>query len=437
MTDFESRFAFDSLTASVTHGDLGFGAGNLFFAEARAAVISLDGLIAGGTLMGAELADAMALRDQTDAYITAFEARVAGGRLIPTAPSAAGIQMSDRFASFVASFEALGLELPALALPMAATAADLPRWFENEPVAGMLPRGLRRGLTFGEAEFSVRLGVIDQITRRSTHGAPEGEPPPEDPAPDTPAAGAPPDSGLVAGEAVTEAVTAGATVGDGRRGIRLRTTVGVLFRLPTASASGLPYEEPTDFVGIPIGDGQRDVELSVFQDVALGEWLLFRAAARYGIQLADDVVLRVHPPDRPYAFSSTSAVVHRDLGDYFQLLLRPAISLNSAISVGLEYDYWRLSEGVYSIADPPPDFPVPDATPLALETAQSRHMVGVGITYDMSSARTREDLTVDRSPVRSPWLFNISLRRSVAGSGGQTPAAFRYAASFRLPIRVF
>jgi hypothetical protein len=207
MTDFESRFAFDSLTASVTHGDLGFGAGNLFFAEARAAVISLDGLIAGGTLMGAELADAMALRDQTDAYITAFEARVAGGRLIPTAPSAAGIQMSDRFASFVASFEALGLELPALALPRAATAADLPRWFENEPVAGMLPGGLRRGLTFGEAEFSVRLGVIDQITRRSTHGAPEGEPPPEDPAPDTPAAGAPPDSGLVAGEAVTEAVT--------------------------------------------------------------------------------------------------------------------------------------------------------------------------------------------------------------------------------------
>ena len=435
MTDFESRFAFDSLGASVTHGDLGFGAGNLFFSEARAAVISLDGLIAGGTLMGAELANAMALRDQTDAYITAFESRVAGGGLIPTAPSTAGVQMSDRFASFVVSFEALGLALPALALPMAATAADLPRWFQNEPVAGMLPRGLRRGLTLGEAELSVRFGVIDQITRRSAGGAPPVEPRTGDPAPDPPAAGAPPDS--VTGEAVTEAGTEPGTVDDGRRGIRLRTTVGVLLRLPAASASGLPNEEPTDFVGIPIGDGQRDVELSVFQDVAFGEWLLLRAAARYGIQMADDVILRVHPPDRPYAFASTMAVVHRDLGDYFQLLLRPAISLNSAISVGLEYDYWRLSEGVYSIADPLPDSPAPDATPLSVETSQSRHMVGVGITYDMSNARTREDLAADRTPVRSPWLFNLSIRRSVAGSGGQTPAAFMYAASFRFPIRVF
>jgi hypothetical protein len=64
-------------------------------------------------------------------------------------------------------------------------------------------------------------------------------------------------------------------------------------------------------------------------------------------------------------------------------------------------------------------------------------MVGIGITYDLSEARSRADVLVDRSPVRSPWQFTISLRRAVAGSGGQTPAPLRYAATFRIPIGIF
>ena len=103
--------------------------------------------------------------------------------------------------------------------------------------------------------------------------------------------------------------------------------------------------------------------------------------------------------------------------------------------VGLSYQFWHLGDASFSIAEPLPG--VPDASPLEVETGQTRHMVGLEITYDLSQSRSREYIIQDRSPKRNPWQFTIGVRRSMAGAGGQTPAAFRYAAAFRIPIRIF
>lgn len=422
LTDVETSFRYDSAGASVTFGPASF-AGSTFLPDARAAVTELESLIDGGTLMGPELEQATALRDATNAFLDALAARISGGGLIPTAPSGAGMQMLARFGEFAAGFESFGLALPELGLPETGSILDLPLLFEEPPVAGTIPGRSRQGLLLGEYEISARISILDGITRRESPSDSAGVRPPPD---DSAAA----DSAVVLDSAGVARGAAGRP-----RLLRLRTTVGALVRIPSGSPGIPPFNNPTDFVDLPIGDGQMDVELSLFQDIALARWLEVRSVATYGIQLADELRLRVHPPDRPYAFASTQTVVRRDLGDYLSLLVRPSVRLGSAVWIGVEYDYWKLEDASYALIEPLPD--VPDASPLAVESGGSRHSFGLGFAFDMSEARSREQMAAGTTPVRAPWRFQASIRRSVSGSGGQIPALFRFAAYFRVPIRVF
>ena len=428
LTDTEVAFAFDSASATVTSGAVAF-AGSTFLEDMQGALTQLGALIADGSLMGPELDQAMALLADGGAFLTALEMRVTQGDFIPTGPSVAGMQMIGRVDGFVTTFGSFGITLPPLTLPATGSAVTLPGLFENAPVSGTFPRSSRQGLLLGEAEVSLRVGVIDQITRRAAG-----------------AAGAAPAAGDSARAAAADSVRPGAVDptapgpsdpggDDDEGGVRLRTTVGALLRIPTGTAGFPPFGDMADFLDVPIGDAQMDIELSLYQDVQIAGWLLVRSVAKYGIQMADDLPVRVHPPDRPYSFESTGAVVRRDLGDYLEVTVRPALRLNSTVRVGLEYDFWRLEAARYSLSDPSPE--VPAARPLELETAQTRHMLGLGFAYDLSEAQSRDELIAGVAPVRAPWRFEISLRRSIMGSGGRTPAAFGFLASFRVPIEAF
>ncbi|MDX1393608.1 MAG: hypothetical protein R3195_04425 [Gemmatimonadota bacterium] len=429
-TDLEPAFVFDSTTATVMGALTTFPPSDSYFEDARAAIDQLDALIAGGTLMGQELADAIALRDGTDAFVTALQLRAGGERLVPTGASTAGTQMRARYDGFTAEFDSLGLVLPALTLRDMASAADLQRFLEDAPVSGMVPSRASTGLALAEFEVSARIGIIDQITPR--YG----------PTPETP----PPARDSLAADSLRtpgDSLTVEPPVARRRPAIRLRTTAGGLMRIPRFVNGALPMHDPTRFMNLPVSDGQTDVEISLYQDVALGDWFMLRAVGRYGIQMADQLVMRIHDPERPYAYAETESALDRDLGDYAEITLRPSIRFNSAIWIGLEYDFWRIGNTKYTaIPEPPgesgeqPPEP-PDASPLELETGGSRHMLGFGIIYDLSEARSRADVLEDRSPVRSPWQFSIGIRWSLAGSGGQTPAPLRYQATFRIPIGVF
>ena len=414
LTQVEPSFVFDSVAATVAFADLALPAGSAFFNEARGALTSLQELIDGGTLMGSELAEAIALREGADAFLTALEGRAMDGSLIPTASSAAGTQMDGRFSDFVSGFDAFGVALPALPLPATATAADLRRLFEEPPLMAFPPGPIENALDLGEVEISARFALLDQITRRPREPAE-----PDSVGDPAPAPGP--------GDAAPEE--------DDRSTVRLRTSVGATLRVPIRPASFPPFQNAAHFLDVPIGDGQTDIELALYQDVAVGSWLVLRTSARYGIQRPDEVILRVAPPDRPYAFASLQTVVNRDLGDYLALLIRPGLRLNETITLGLEYDYFRLGDASYTLDEPLPD--VPDASPLELESSQTRHRIGIGLTYDLSDARDRDALVSGARPVGPPWRFGISIRRAVSGSGGRTPASFRYGAEFRVPIAIF
>ncbi len=404
LTDMTVGFAFDS-TATVTGNGAAFEAGAPFVLDARSALDDLGSLIGGGSLTGTALEEAIALRNATRDFVTTLGRRAAAGALIPTASSAAGTQMAQRFADYAAAFDALGLTLPELSLPEFATEDDFNTHFLSQGFADRLPRDSRNELDLGEVEVFLRVNLIDGITRRTPIPGPAGD------------AGAGSEPGA-----------------DSERGIRLRTSVGALARLPIRNRNLTIFGDPTNSADIPIGDGQTDIELALYQDIAFGSTFMIRASARYGMQRPDEAAFRFTPPDRPYGQEDLVALMRRDLGDYIAVLVRPSLRFNAALSVGIEYDYFRLPAPTYQFVGMVEGL---DPNTLAAEGAQTRHRLGVGLLIDLAEAGSVEELIAGAKPVRGAWQFGISLRRAISGSGGRTPASFRYGAELRFPISIF
>lgn len=404
LTDMTVGFAFDS-TATVTGNGAAFESGAPFLIDAQSALDDLGSLIAGGSLTGTALEEAIALRNATRNFVNTLGRRAAAGALIPTASSAAGTQMAQRFADYVAAFDALGLMLPELSLPEFATEDDFNTHFLSQGLADRLPTDSRNELDLGEVEVFLRVNLIDGITRRTPIPGPAG------------------DGGAASGPGA-----------DSERGIRLRTSVGALARLPIRNRNLTIFGDPTNSADIPIGDGQTDIELALYQDIAFGSTFMIRASARYGMQRPDEAAFRFTPPDRPYGQEDLVALMRRDLGDYVAVLVRPSLRFNAALSVGIEYDYFRLPAPTYQFVGMVEGL---DPNTVAAEGAQTRHRLGVGLLIDLSEAGGVEELHAGAKPVRGAWQFGISLRRAISGSGGRTPASFRYGAELRFPISLF
>ena len=404
LTDMTVGFAFDS-TATVTGNGADFESGAPFVVDARSALDDLGSLIRGGSLTGTALEEAIALRNATRDFVNTLGQRANAGALIPTASSAAGAQMAQRFADFAAAFDALGLMLPELSLPEFATEDDFDALFLSQGFADRLPTDSRNELDLGEVEVFLRVNLIDGITRRTPIPGP-----------------------------AADAVAGSGPGADPERGIRFRTSVGALARLPIRSRNLTIFGDPTNSADIPIGDGQTDIELALYQDIALGSLFMIRASARYGIQRPDEAAFRFTPPDRPYGQEDLVALMRRDLGDYVAVLVRPSLRFNAALSVGIEYDYFRLPAPTYRFVGMVEGL---DPNTVAAEGAQTRHRLGVGLLIDLSEAGGVEQLQAGAKPVRGAWQFGISLRRAISGSGGRTPASFRYGAELRFPISLF
>ncbi len=416
LTDMTVGFAFDS-TATVTGNGAAFESGAPFIADAQRALGDLGSLIDGGSLTGAALEEAIALRSATRNFVNTLGRRAADGALIPTASSAAGTQMAQRFADYAAAFDALGLTLPELSLPEFATEDDFDTLFLSQGFADRLPRDSRNELDLGEVEVFVRVNLIDGITRRRPVPGPSADG----------GAGSGADAGSDPGAGFDPDA-------DSERGIRFRTSVGGLARLPIRNRNLTIFGDPSNSADLPIGDGQTDIELALYQDIAFGSLFMIRASARYGMQRPDEAVFRFTPPDRPYGQEDLVALMRRDLGDYLAVLVRPSLRFNSALSVGIEYDYFRMPAPTYQFAGMVEG---PDPNTVAAEGAQTRHRLGVGFLIDLSEAGGVEELHEGVRPVRGAWQFGISLRRSISGSGGRTPASFRYGAELRFPINIF
>jgi hypothetical protein len=440
-TEVETGFVYDSTTANVLRAETALADPSTFFSELDAAQAQLQALVDGGTLSPEDQATAVALLADTDAFQGALDSRISGQQYLFTSGSSAGQQMTGYYGGFEAGFQSFGITLPGFGLPDTATRSDLNAYFERDPVLGQPLGKVTRGWAFSEIEVGARFKLLD------TFGWPERpEPPPEVASalpvePDTtgvsqPVAAPPPaddeDPDYEAAEpespgarAPVEAAVVAEPAPVGQPGVRFRTTVGARYRFPLSDPDKDPYLDPDVFLQQPIGTGQADLQLELFQDVSFGRRFMAVAGVTYGLQLKDELVRRVSPPGQPYGYASQKTTVSRDLGDFLEIVISPRFSLTEAMSLAVEYTFWNKGSDVYQATSGGID-----ASPLSAETAQTRHMLGIGAYY-----RTTRLFAAGRAGV--PIDLAFLWQTAISGSGGQTPALGVVTLSIRLPIQLF
>lgn len=433
-TEVETSFVFDSIAATLVATRSAVPDPTGFFASLEAEVAGLQILIDSGSLSPEEEAAARELVEDAGAFGGALSARVNAGALIPRGGTAAGSQIAARYAALETGFAGFGFQLPVLQIPSAATSTDLQAYFGGPPLAAEVPGDGTRSWTLGEIELGLKVKVLDTFgrPRRAARSVPPRDTAAARLAPDTAAA---PDTADAeqerprpsAGEG-DDAPQPGPPTLDRPGGLRFRAALGIRLRLPLRAADRSPFLAPGDFLGIPAGDGQRDVEASWYQELQLARPLLVVAVVRRGFQLSDELTRRVAPPDRPFAVVSTASIVERNLGDYWSVRLSPRLQVNDVVSFGLEYSLWRKGGDVYRIVSAGPD--APDSTPLESETEETRHRLGIGVFY-RTTDRVRAGIA------RLPVEMHLTFQTAVAGSGGQTAVSSFISTGLRVPLSLF
>lgn len=200
-----------------------------------------------------------------------------------------------------------------------------------------------------------------------------------------------------------------------RSGTRILVGAGGLVRLGTGKT-----DLSENFVDTGGGDGQQDLELSLFSAVRrgrLGVW----GEIRYGVAAAALVTRRIAAPDRIFSPLVTTQPVRWTPGNYFQIRLTPRFHLTDEMSVITDVRvYSKKADRYESLAAEGVPFPF-DVGLLELETAQNVLDTGIGVVYStVRSGRGR------------PMEAHFLLRRSVSGSGGMTPKLERLEFGLRL-----
>ena len=198
-----------------------------------------------------------------------------------------------------------------------------------------------------------------------------------------------------------------------RYGAGIRAAVGGVFRLGTGKA-----DNPDDFVDVPSGDGQNDIELRTQWDVLLGSRVALGLGARYTLQLADREIVRIIEPHRPFPALWRRHEVDRDLGDVLDAQVTPRIALGSFFSFMAQYRTRRKAEdrhtGTFTTVDDFGDPVTLDASVLDAETEQREERVSIGLGYSTLTS-------VARNRSRIPIEIFLQYGESIRGRGGRTP----------------
>lgn len=373
-TEVEPFFGYDPAGATLGGAAAAVPDPGSYFSTFAATRDALQAMVESGELTAAEEDQARSLLETSDAFGSALRDRVEENGLVPLAGTRAGADMLSFYGQLQDGFDAFGLSLPSLSLPSETDAGFLDPFFLGTLAADPLGPATR-GWLAGETEVGLRLGLLRGFT-------------------------------------------------PGGAGLELRTTVGARARLPFRDANAAAFVQPSDLLGIPLGDGQRDVELSLYQDARLGGWLLLNATLRYGLQLSDRLVTRVRSPGRPLSLPGQVVSVDRDPGDYLRARLAPRAVLNPFLSLGLEYRFWRKSADAYGTASGT------DVSALGLESEQTRHRLGFGAVYRPAPPEE------DEASTSVPELGFV-YQTAFSGSGGETPVAGLVTFHVTVPATVF
>ena len=280
------NYGFDSTGANAGYNPadpvFGSAAGadsvNTFLLEYRTALDTLSARIAGGYYVDP---DSLALAEATLASGTAYYAGLdslfvvsgAAGSFVPLASSNAGQAMAGEVSNVQTALAALSISSFTQPLPLPADALSPSEYntYLTNPAGsiGATPFETHTSFLLGDMEFGASYTLIDRWNLPERPGG-------------------------------------------------LRVVAQGLVRLPTG------YQPlPNDFVSLPTGGGQTDIQVSVVADVG-GRRFGARLAGSYNDQLSTTADRRVTLPSQPIPWSNRLATVSQDPGDEFTLE-RPAL----------------------------------------------------------------------------------------------------------------
>jgi hypothetical protein len=352
---------------------------NLFLAEYKAALDTLDLRLQTGFYNGnpSDSALAAATLATGNAYWTGLSALLvvpgAAADFVPLANSAAGQAMSGAVSSTQSNLAALGIPSFTQPLPLP-TDAITPSQYNNYLTSAGGPIAARSfsnttSFLMGDVELGASYTLIDRWNRP---GSPGG----------------------------------------------LRVVAQALVRLPTG------YQPlPNDFVTLPTGGGQTDLQLSMVADVGGGK-LGARFTGSYNDQLSLTSERRVTLPSQPVPWADRRASVTTDPGNVFSLSALPYFQMVPGLAIVGLVRYWSRGADAVAYASADDAIPGVSAGELATDTQRNATILGAGLSYAPAQ-------TGAKVPLDAFWIYEAV----VSASGGAVPKAGTMRMGLRWPFR--
>jgi hypothetical protein len=216
------------------------------------------------------------------------------------------------------------------------------------------------------------------------------------------------------------------------QGLKFRTAVGLTLRVPSGQ-----IESADNFIDLGTGRGALALEGRLFQDILLGSRFWQSFILRFNKPFADDETMRIIDlPNEELAPAYRRQSVHRQLGSTFEFETAPRIVLNDFLAVSTWYMYRHKQQDDYSGT-----FTIPaaetgfadvtlDASTLNLETEQTEHRFGGGISFS-------NIFSFEQGKAKFPFEVTYLHWQTMGGSGGNQPKFFTDQIQLRLYARLF
>ena len=216
------------------------------------------------------------------------------------------------------------------------------------------------------------------------------------------------------------------------KGVNIRTAVGAMFRFPSSQ-----IESPDNFIDVGTGRKAKVLEGRLFTDILLGSHFWESFILRYSHPFSDTQTMRILDlPNEELAPLYRRQSVDRQLGSAFEFETAPRIVVNDFFAVSAWYMYRHKQQDKYSGT-----FTIPaattgfaditiDAATLDLETEQTEHRFGGGISYSNL-------YSFEQGKAKIPFEVTYLHWQTMAGSGGNQPKFFTDQIQLRLYARIF
>jgi hypothetical protein len=215
-------------------------------------------------------------------------------------------------------------------------------------------------------------------------------------------------------------------------GLRFRTSVGGIIRLPTAQV-----ESPDNFVDVGTGRGATAIEGRWFSDILLGSRFWQSFILRFNKPFEDDQEMRILDlPNEELAPLYRKQTVKRKIGSAFEFETTPRIVINNFFAISGQYVYRHKAQDHYTGT-----FTIPatvtgfsditlDASTLDLETETFEHRLGGGVSFS-------NIYSFEQGKAKIPFEVTYLHWQTVNGSGGNQPKFFTDQVQLRLYARIF